>query len=253
MPVGRVGCRHRLCNCLTVWSIWIACASFTACGSGPCLCHLFRFRGSAPMKFKIDEFVCDVLIEMGHDSMPLIPDAMQSGFQEIYRIEPSAPRCSAVCDAIRIEMEGQPSATKVMLYGGPALAALNKACENSQNKLVAVKLSNSRADYALDVHPYNYLGLEGEIRVIRHWFHDNILHPIVIVSDIVNGHCYWPISKIIDELLEICPQYYFQILDSASRRNVLVAVPPACFHAYAAGGVISKSGNHGPMALSGQD
>lgn len=205
------------------------------------------------MKFKIDEFVCDVLIEMGHDSIPLVPDALRSGFQDIYRIEPSAPRCSAVCDAIRIEMECQPSATKVMLYGGPALAAMSKACENSQNKLVAVKLSNIKADCIPDAHHQNYLGLEGEMQVIRRWFHDNILHPIVIVSDIVASHGYWPISKIIDAMLEICPQYYFQILDDGLCRNVLVAVPPAWFHAYAAGGTIPKSANHGPTALSGQD
>ncbi len=253
MPVGRVGCRRRLCNCLTVWSIWIACESFTACILGRFLRQLVGFREPAPMKFKIDDFVYDILIEMGHSSMCLVPDALRSGFQEIYRIEPSPARHSDVYNAVRIELERQPSATRIMLYGGSAVAALNQACENSQNKSVTVHLINKEPDCDLGSSADIHHGLVDEIQVVRRWFSDNIFHPIVIVSGVGGDRGRLLVSEVIDALLDICPLYYFQMLDDDLRRNVLVAVPPAWVYAWAAGGAASISGGQTATAHSSQD
>lgn len=205
------------------------------------------------MKFKIDDFVCDVLIEMGHPSMCLVSDALRSGFQEIYRIEPYPTRHSDVYDAVRIELERQPSATKVMLYGGSAVAALNQACENSHNKFVTVHLSNRPGDYDLNNPAIGHDGLVEEIRVVQRWFHDNIFHPIVIVTGVDVNQGRLPISKLMDALLNICPNYYFQILDDDSQRNVLVAVPPPWFHASVVGGTVSISGGQTATAHGSQD
>lgn len=205
------------------------------------------------MKFKIDEFVCDVLIEVGHDAMCLVPDALRSGFHEIYRIEPYTARHSDVYNAVRAELERQHSATKIMLYGGSAVAALNQACENSQNKLVTISLINRAENYGLANAADGQHELVEQIQVIRHWFNDNIFHPLVIVNGVGVDRGGLPTSKVMDALLDVCPHYYFRVLDDDFRRNVLVAVPPAWFHACATGGTVPLSGGQKATILSSQD
>lgn len=185
------------------------------------------------MKFHIDEYVCDVLIEVGCGAANIIPDALRSGFRQIYRIEPSAVRYAAVYDAVRLELERSPCSTKVMLYGGPVIVALNQACENSQNKPTTIHLKSSCEDDQSDVAPDNDLRLLEEIRTVRQWYVDNIVPPVVIVSGILAADSPVLFVQLVNELQNLCDRYYFQILDDGLQRNVLVAMPSVWFQAYA--------------------
>ncbi len=63
-----------------------------------------------------------------------------------------------------------------------------------------------------------------EIGVIRRWFQDNLIRPIIMVGGLRESAAL--MTDILNAVLDIDEDYQFRVLDDHKSRNVLVALPP---------------------------
>lgn len=68
-----------------------------------------------------------------------------------------------------------------------------------------------------------------EIGVIRRWFQDTLIRPIIMVGGLRQSAAL--LTDILHAVLDIDADYQFRVLDDHISRNVLVALPPTWIHA----------------------
>lgn len=169
------------------------------------------------IKFDLGEYLGDVFIATGIGRGGNIIRAVRAGFADIHGVELS-PDLQAIAQAeVSKELARIPWRNNVMLYCGPSTLGLEHICGQMHEK---------RATILLDA--WEGGGLErpllDEIAIIRRWFQDTIIPPIIMVGGIREPRP--GLQAVTDALLDLCEDYQFRILDDDTRRNILVALPP---------------------------
>lgn len=173
------------------------------------------------IKFDLGEYLTDVFVETGTGRGGNIIKAIRAGFADIHGIETSPDFHTQTHEQVGQEMGRFPSRSNIMLYCGPSTAGLEQVCSVVHHKR-ATFLLGGRDEQATQPR------LE-EIGIIRRWFQDALIPPIIMVAGVRHGVP--PLGAVLDALLDLNDEYQFRFLDDAVRRNVLVALPPSWTHA----------------------
>lgn len=187
------------------------------------------------IKFELGEYLTDVFVETGTGHGGNIIQAIHAGFPDIHGIEISPALYENARDEIGKELGRSPRQSNVMLYCGHPTIGLEQVCEKVQHKRATILL-NSYTGKSRDVQEAASNGearpLLDEIRIIRRWFHDSLIPPIVMIGGIKDNASPQPgvaspsLGEVVEALLDLCDDYQFRILDDDTHRNVLAALPP---------------------------
>ncbi|MFV3129921.1 hypothetical protein [Niveispirillum sp. KHB5.9] len=176
-----------------------------------------------PIKFDLGEYLTDIFIETGIGDGGNIIKAMRAGFADIHGIDASPVLHAAANERVAHEMGRLPWRTNVMLYCGDPVAGLHQVCGTAHHKRATILLDSRDGG---DGAPRP---LFDEIRVLRHWFGDGLILPVIMVGGIRQAPGQAsppPLGPVIDALLDLCDEYQFRILADDTSRNILAALPP---------------------------
>jgi len=186
------------------------------------------------LKFELGEYLTDVFVETGTRHGDNVIQAIHAGFPDIHGIEISRALHDIAKDRIGNELGRVSRRSNVMLYCGHSTVGLEHVCATVQHKRATILL-NARAGSgdAKDAAPNGAARpLLDEIRIIRRWFHDSLIPPIVMIGGIRHDPSPQPetaspsLGEVVEALLDLCDDYQFRVLDDDTRRNVLAALPP---------------------------
>ncbi|WP_158659749.1 hypothetical protein [Niveispirillum cyanobacteriorum] len=173
------------------------------------------------IKFDLGEYLNDVFVETGVGSGGNILKAIRAGYPEIHGIEISETLYHQSHGKIAAEIQKLPRSPSVTLYCGDPVAGLEQLCATMQHKRVTFLLdSYTDGEHLSDADR----PIITEISVIRRWFQDNLIQPIIMVGGLRQSAAL--MTDILNAVLDIDADYQFRVLDDHVSRNVLVALPP---------------------------